>query len=147
MDVVRWQTALSETVATLQAAGITVSLFIEPTAQQVEAAHAIHASVVEFHTGQYCHWADSDQTEQAQAEVTRLINAAAQAHALGLTVSAGHGLHRHNVAPVLALPALHELNIGHSIIAHAVFVGLGPAIQAMKQACNLPVTERTHARL
>lgn len=147
LDVVRWQESLSATVTALQAAGITVSLFIEPTAKQVEAAHALQAGVVEFHTGQYCHWADNNEPTRAQEEIIRLKNAATLAHQLGLTVSAGHGLNRHNVAPVLTLPALHELNIGHSIIAHAVFVGLGPAIQAMKQACNLPVTEPTNARL
>ena len=117
-------------VAALSAAGIRVSLFIEPSPAQVEAAHAVGAQVVEFHTGRYCHLSGDDR----QAEFERLRLAAARSAELGLEVHAGHGLDYETAADMLAIPEVRELNIGHFLIGEAVFVGLAPAIQRMRAA-------------
>jgi pyridoxine 5-phosphate synthase len=108
--------------------GIRVSLFIDPAARQVEAADQIGAPVIELHTGAY---AEAAGARQAQ-ELERLRTAARQATALGLTVHAGHGLNYHNVAPVAAITEIVELNIGHAIIARALFDGLAQAVRDMK---------------
>lgn len=112
----------------LTAAGIRPALFIDPDPGQVEAAAAAGAPAVELHTGAY---AEAGAGERA-AELERLRSAARQAAELGLKVNAGHGLHYHNVAAVAAIPELSELNIGHAIIARAVFSGLGAAVREMK---------------
>ncbi|MDH4380236.1 MAG: pyridoxine 5'-phosphate synthase [Vampirovibrionales bacterium] len=136
LDVVRYQTALQPSVTALQAAGIPVSLFIESNPAQVAATASLGAKIVEFHTGRYCdqHMAG----ENTQAELDRLFLAAHQACALGLVVNAGHGLTCENIGPILTLPGLNELNIGHSLISDALFVGLGGAIGRMKQAMTYP---------
>ena len=113
----------------LAAAGVRVSLFIDPDPAQIEAAAAAGAPVVELHTGAY---AEADHGSAAEAELRRLAEAAVRGRELGLQVNAGHGLHYHNVQPVAALPGIRELNIGHSIIAHAVFVGLAEAVRSMR---------------
>ena len=110
-------------------AGIRVSLFIDPDHAQLDAAVAAGAPVVELHTGKY---ADTDGDEQA-AELERIVDAAAYGHGLGLTINAGHGLHYQNVKPVARIEQIVELNIGHAIIARAVFDGLGPAVSEMKR--------------
>jgi pyridoxine 5-phosphate synthase len=136
LDVVRYQTVLQPSITALQAAGIPVSLFVEPDEAQVSATAAIGAQILEFHTGRYC-----DQYlagENTEPELERLFLSAQQACARGLVVNAGHGLTCENVGPILTLPGLNELNIGHSIIANAVFMGLGGAISRMKQAMVLP---------
>ena len=112
----------------LRDAGIRVSLFIAPDAEQIEAAHAAGAPVVEIHTGAYAE-ADADQ---AEAELARIRESARRAAGRGLKVNAGHGLHYHNVQPIAAIPELAELNIGHAIVAHALFVGLEQAVREMK---------------
>ncbi len=113
----------------LAAAGVRVALFIDPDARQVEAAVRTGAPVVEFHTGTY---ADTKGADQAR-EYERLREAVALAVELGLLVHAGHGLHYHNVEAVAAIPGVRELNIGHAIIARAVFTGLAPAVAEMKR--------------
>ena len=110
-------------------AGIRVSLFIDPDHAQLDAAVAAGAPVVELHTGKY---ADTDGDEQA-AELERIVDAAAYGHGLGLTINAGHGLHYQNVKPVARIEQIVELNIGHAIVARAVFDGLGPAVSEMKR--------------
>ena len=110
-------------------AGIRVSLFIDPDREQLDAAVAAGAPVVELHTGQY---ADSAGDDQA-AELERLVDAARYGHEQGLVINAGHGLHYRNVKPVASIPQIVELNIGHAIIARAVFDGLGPAVVEMKR--------------
>ena len=113
----------------LGAAGIRVSLFIDPERAQLDAAVAAGAPVVELHTGKY---ADSEGNEQAD-ELERIIDAARYGHGLGLVINAGHGLHYQNVKPIARIGQVVELNIGHAIIARAVFDGLGPAVAEMKR--------------
>ena len=115
-------------VGELAAAGIRVALFIAPDLAQVEAARRAGAPVIELHTGSY-----ADATGSAQArELERLATAARRAASLGLEVHAGHGLTYHNVQPVAAIPEIVELNIGHCIIARAIFTGLESAVRDMK---------------
>ncbi len=125
-DVARYRDA----VARLAAAGTRVSLFIDPEPDQIEAAIAIGAPVVELHTGAF---ANADSSESKRAELERLRAAATLAHARGIVVNAGHGLHYENVQPVLTLAGLEELNIGHSIVARAVFSGMRQAVADMKK--------------
>jgi len=112
----------------LAAAGIRVSLFIDPDERQLRAAIDCGAPVVELHTGTY---ADA-RGAAVGAELTRIRSAAKLGHSLGLTVNAGHGLHYHNVHPIAAIAEIVELNIGHSIIARSVFEGLPAAVARMR---------------
>lgn len=132
LDVVEYRNEIQPTVTRLQDEGIDVSLFIEGDPHQVETSHQIGARFVEFHTGRYCELVAANH--DVTVELERLHTAAKQAVAGGITVNAGHGLTRSNVRPILSLPGLHELNIGHAIIADAVLMGLGPAVAAMKAA-------------
>ncbi len=119
---------LKEATSILVVAGIRVSLFIDPDPHQIEAAVQIGAPVVELHTGAYAESAGSRQAEELQ----RLRAGARLAVSLGLEVHAGHGLNYHNVQPVAAIPEIIELNIGHAIIARAVFHGLSVAVRDMR---------------
>jgi pyridoxine 5-phosphate synthase len=119
---------IKEATAVLLGQGIRVSLFIDPDPPQIEAAAQTGAPVVELHTGAY---ADSTGSRQAQ-ELERLRAGARLAANLGIVVHAGHGLHYHNVQPVAAIHEIVELNIGHAIIARAVFDGLTVAVREMK---------------
>jgi pyridoxine 5-phosphate synthase len=116
--------------ARLAAAGIRVSLFIGPEPEQVRAAMEAGAPVIEIHTGRY---ADADTAEAREAELARVREAAAEGVRLGLRVNAGHGLNYHNVQPIAAIPGMRELNIGHAIVAHALFVGFPEAVREMKR--------------
>jgi pyridoxine 5-phosphate synthase len=111
-------------------AGIRVSLFIDADFAQLEAAHAAGAPVVEIHTG---HYADTTDDAKRIAEFERIRTAVAYGRSLGLTVNAGHGLTYHNVQPIAALPGIFELNIGHAIVAQALFVGWKEAVAEMKR--------------
>jgi len=113
----------------LAASDIRVSLFIDPDIAQLEAALEVGAPVVELHTGRY---ADTEGPEQG-AELERIIEAAHHGRKLGLIINAGHGLHYQNVTPIARIPEIVELNIGHSIIARAVFDGLADAVSEMKR--------------
>ena len=113
----------------LAAAGIRVSLFIDADRRQIEAARKAGAPVVELHTGAY---AEARSPGRRKRELERLRAAAAQAAASGLVVNAGHGLNYDNVQPVAAIPQIGELNIGHAIVARAVFVGMSEAVREMK---------------
>jgi pyridoxine 5-phosphate synthase len=119
---------LRPTVARLRDAGVRVSLFIDPEPVQIEAAAALEAEFIEMHTGAYANAPGSG----TQTELERLEQAARDAHSLGLRVNAGHGLNYANVCPVVRLPHLVELNIGHAIVARAVMTGLGRAVQDMR---------------
>jgi pyridoxine 5-phosphate synthase len=130
LDVIAGGLALQGAVDRLKRAGIRVSLFIDARAEQIERAAAIGTDVVELHTGRYC----EAEGAQREAELARLAEGARLAHSLGLEVHAGHGLALDTVGPVAAIPELVELNIGHAIIADAVFVGLGRAVADMKAA-------------
>lgn len=129
LDVAGNRAALADACARLAAAGIRVSLFIDPDAAQIEAALACRAPVIELHTGAY---AEAHGERQAH-ELHRIAQAAAAAAAAGLVVNAGHGLHYHNVQPVAAIREIVELNIGHSIVARALFDGFAPAVREMKR--------------
>src|SRR5690349_8014249 len=120
---------LKEATSILVVAGIRVALFIDPDPQQIEAAVQIGAPVVELHTGAYADAAGSHRATELQ----RLHAGARLASSLGLEVHAGHGLNYHNVQPVAAIPEIVELNIGHAIIARAVFDGLVVAVREMRE--------------
>ncbi len=132
LDVVRGQAAIAPLVGRLAAAGIRVSCFIDADPVQVVASKSAGAQVVELHTGAYC-----EAVRAGSADAARLLEglkaAAAQAAALGLEVHAGHGIDYGTVKPIAAIPELMELNIGHFLIGEAIFIGLGPAIQRMRQ--------------
>jgi pyridoxine 5-phosphate synthase len=129
LDVAGNEAAVRDACARLAAAGIEVSLFIDPEAAQIEAAVRCGAPVIELHTGAYAHAQGTAQ----DAELARLVDAVAQARGRGLVVNAGHGLHYQNVEPVAAIAGINELNIGHSIIARAVFCGLAEAVREMRR--------------
>ena len=121
---------LRDACARLADAGVRVSLFIDADPLQVEAAKQVGAPCIEIHTG---HFADAVTAESKAAEFERIRAAVDQGNAIGLQVNAGHGLHYHNVGAIAALPAIRELNIGHAIVARALFVGLGNAVGEMKR--------------
>ena len=129
LDVAANERAIAAAVARLAAAGIRVSLFIDPDGPQLEASARVGAPVVELHTGTY---ADVDGADQAR-ELQRLHDACLAGHALGLQINAGHGLHLGNTLAVARLPYMTELNIGHSIVSRAIFVGLPAAVREMKE--------------
>jgi len=128
LDVVAQFDAVTDAVSTLSRAGIRTSLFIDPEPEQLEAARNAGAPVVELHTGTY---ADAEGADRA-AELNRLREACIHGREAGLIVNAGHGLHLGNVQDVVRLPNMNELNIGHSIISRAIFVGLENAVKEMK---------------
>ena len=132
LDVVGQLDDVRAVVERLSAAGIAVSLFIDPEPDQIEAAARVGAPVIELHTGTFCDLAP----EGAEAELQRLIRGAEQAHARGIVVNAGHGIHMGNVGQILRIPHLHTLNIGHSIVARAVFIGLEQAVREMMTAMD-----------
>ncbi|MEQ1527680.1 MAG: pyridoxine 5'-phosphate synthase [Methylococcales bacterium] len=121
--------AVQTACAKLADAGVEVSLFIDPEQQQIDAAVKAGAPVVELHTGRY---AEAMNAEQQRQELTRIKNAAHYAHRCGLQVNAGHGLNFHNVAAICHIPEIVELNIGHSIIAQALFSGLAVTVADLK---------------
>ena len=111
-------------------AGVRVSLFIDADAEQIEAAAKAGAPVIEIHTGSF---ADAPTRAQRHAELNSIIQAVKLGQDLGLQVNAGHGLHYHNVADIAAIHGIEELNIGHAIVARAVFTGLQEAVREMKR--------------
>lgn len=129
LEVVGQQDKVRDACARLADAGIRVSLFIDPDPAQLDAAVAVGAPAVELHTGQY---ADSEGEQQVR-ELERVAKAAEYGDKLGLRVNAGHGLHYGNVAAIAAIQQIVELNIGHAIIARAVFDGLSFAVSDMKR--------------
>jgi pyridoxine 5-phosphate synthase len=129
LDVVAQLSRVGDACKALGASGIRVSLFIDPDASQVEAAQRAGAPVVELHTGGYAEAAGAARA----IELERVRSAAQYAASLGLTVNAGHGLNYHNVQPIAAIREIVELNIGHAIVARAVFEGLSKAVRDMKE--------------
>jgi pyridoxine 5-phosphate synthase len=128
LDVAGQRLKIATAAARLRERGIRVSLFIDPDFAQIEASAAAGAPVVELHTGAY-----AEATGGAAArELERLRAAARHANSLGLIVHAGHGLNYHNVAPIAATPEIVELNIGHAIVAQALFDGFAGAVTKMK---------------
>jgi pyridoxine 5-phosphate synthase len=129
LNVADQSNAVTTACQRLTEAGIQVSLFIDPDFAQIDAAKTAGAPVIELHTGAY---ADATSTASQTAELQRIIQAAHYAHEQGLIVNAGHGLHFHNVTPIAAIPVINELNIGHALIARALFTGIGKAVSEMK---------------
>lgn len=127
LDAAGQEAALRRTVKALAARGVAVSLFIEPDRRQMAAAARLGVPYVELHTGTYANATGA----KAARELKRLVAAAAYAHDAGLKVNAGHGINLDNIAGILEMPYLDTLNIGHSLVARAVFVGLGEAVQEM----------------
>ena len=128
LDVVSQISRMTDVCAQLKASDVVVSLFIDAQKDQIDAAKQCGAPVIELHTG---HYADTTGAEQ-QVEFERIKNMATYAHSIGLQVNAGHGLTLENTRVIAQLPEIVELNIGHSIIARAVFVGLESATNEMK---------------
>lgn len=127
LDAHAQQRQLAPTIQRLQAAGIRVSLFIEPDPAQIDAARALGVEAIELHTGAFANATGSASIR----ELDRLVNAAVYAHGAGLQVNAGHGINYMNIDPVRNIPHLAELNIGHSIISHGIVVGLETAVREM----------------
>jgi pyridoxine 5-phosphate synthase len=130
LDVVAGRKRVAEAIASLRAAGIGISLFLDPDKRQIDAAKDLGADAVELHTGEYA--LASGDKEQA-AELARLVAAGKHVRSLGMTLHAGHGLTYRNVKPIAAIDGMSELNIGHSIVARAIMVGFEQAVREMKR--------------
>ena len=129
LDVVSGLSKITDANQKLMEKGIIVSLFIDADRAQIDAAKQSGAEFIEIHTGQY---AEASSEKAQLVELEKLKEGIAYAHAIGLRVNAGHGLHYHNVKPIAAIPQLIELNIGHSIIGRAAFDGLAKAVMDMR---------------
>ena len=129
LDVAGQEARIRAAVERLARLGCEVSLFIDAEPQQIEAAARIGAPAIELHTGRY---ADAHTPAEAARELARIRDGVEYGLSHGLIVNAGHGLHYQNVEPVAAIPGMHELNIGHAIVAHALFVGFKEAVREMK---------------
>ncbi|MFZ4819997.1 MAG: pyridoxine 5'-phosphate synthase [Limisphaerales bacterium] len=132
LNVVGHESALRETIRRMKESGIEVSLFVDPDPAQVEASARVGAQFIELHTGAYAEM--FHQKAERNRELERLVMAAERAHQEGLGVNAGHGLNCENLPLLHVVPHLEELNIGHSIISRAIFVGLEKAVQEILQA-------------
>jgi len=130
LDVLGNEAAIAEACQRLAKVGTRVSLFIDADPEQIKASVRCGAPVIEIHTG---HYADAATEAEQQRLFEGIVNGVDLAVAEGLVVNAGHGLHYHNVEPIAEIPALHELNIGHAIMARALFTGLPEAVTEMKQ--------------
>ena len=129
LDVAAQLDAISEACKRIEGVGARASLFIDPDPRQIEAAREVGATVIEIHTGRYADAADPGARER---ELQRIVVAVRMAAGRGLRVHAGHGLNYQNVGPIAAIAEVEELNIGHAIVAHAVFSGLAEAVREMK---------------
>lgn len=131
LDVAGQEPRIANAVARLSAAGVQVSLFIDPDPSQLAAARRCGAPLVELHTGRY---ADTESATEQATELARIRQAVNCGRELGLTINAGHGLNLDNVAAIASLPDIAEINIGHALVARALFIGLRSAVAEMKQA-------------
>ncbi len=134
LDVVGNEVKVAKAVKRLRKAGIVVSLFINPDEAQIKAAAKAGADFIELHTGSY---AEARGENEIKEELGKLVDGGSLASSLGLRVNAGHGLTYQNVRPVLAIPALEELNIGHSIVSRAMLLGLERAVKDMLELIRL----------
>ena len=134
LDVTRDPKALRSAIEQLAAIGVRTSLFIDPDIEMVSRSRDLGAVAIELHTGQYAHHSND-------ASVLRALETASRhGHGLGLAIHAGHGLTTRNVAPVAAIPEIEELNIGHSIVSRAVFVGIAAAVREMRAVMDVART-------
>ncbi len=129
LDVMVMGDKVEEVGGNLRAAGIDVSLFVDPDIEQVKACHRVHAQALELNTGEY---AKSWNSAAAAIELEKLQKAATYARKLGIRVLAGHGLTYQNIAPIRAIREIEELNIGHTIVANAAFLGMAEAVRRMR---------------
>lgn len=129
LNVVRHRSKVKDAVAKLQDRGVNVALFIDPAKAQIDIAHEVGAHAIEIHTGTYC----NVKGAKRQKELRTIVEAAKYAQRLGLEVHGGHGLNYDNVLPIARIPEMIELNIGHSVIARAVIVGIQQAVREMKK--------------
>ncbi len=141
LDVIGGRDAIAAVASMCERTGIKLSLFIEADIAQIDAAADLGASQIELHTGEYC---ELDGAARA-AELSRLARGAQHARQLGLDVAAGHGLTRHNVADVAAIPQIAELNIGHAVVADAIFTGLADAVVGFRLAVDRGIRLRDAA--
>lgn len=130
LDIISQMVRSREACQRLQEAGIRVSLFIDADIEQIHAAAEVGAKVIEIHTG---HYADVESEKEKQTELEKIINGIKAARLLDLQVNAGHGLNYDNVQPIARIKEIHELNIGHAIIARAIFTGIANAVSEMKK--------------
>jgi len=128
LDVVKNRAALKKGIERLQEGGIPVSLFVDPRRDQIKSSEEVGANVIEIHTGHYC---EAKTPAEADEELKRIFDAVAEASRLNLQIAAGHGLNYVNVRRVAEIKEIEEFNIGHSIIARAVLVGLDRAVREM----------------
>lgn len=133
LDVVGQRDRVRAVCEAMREAGIIVSLFIDADAAQIDAAAELKAPWIELHTGA---WANAYHGPRRAEEFARLVGGARQAHAAGLVVNAGHGINYVNVSEIRAVPHLHEMNIGHSIVSRALFTGVEEAVREMKARMN-----------
>jgi pyridoxine 5-phosphate synthase len=133
LDVHGARAKVADAVRRLKDAGIVVSLFLDPDPVQIDAGAGLGADAIELHTGAYAHASTRHQEREMQSALESLVAAGKQVRAAGLTLNAGHGLTYRNVKPVAAIDGMHELNIGHSIIARSIMVGLEQAVRDMKR--------------
>jgi pyridoxine 5-phosphate synthase len=131
LDVAMMKEQVAKNIALLKDGGIEVSLFINPDLGQVSASHKVGAQIVEIHTGAYC---EAKKPKSKESEREKIIDAAKLAKKLGMQVAAGHGLHYNNIVPLLDIKEIEEYNIGHSIVARAVLVGMERAVKDMLEA-------------
>ena len=129
LDIISGKLEIQKACEILSQKGILVSLFIDPDLAQIDAAKKTGAPIIELHTGAY---AEAHDFVSLEKELNRLKKAAEYAHSLGLIINAGHGLHYHNVQEIIKIENLNELNIGHAIVARAMFVGMHAAVKEMK---------------
>jgi pyridoxine 5-phosphate synthase len=133
LDVAGARDKVRDAVRRLKDAGIVVSLFLDPDAAQIDAGAELGIDAIELHTGAYAHATLKHDAQATKATLDALTTAGKRVRAAGITLNAGHGLTYRNVKPVAALESMHELNIGHSIIARAIMVGLEQAVRDMKR--------------
>ncbi len=129
MDIVGQKKRIAEACQRLKTVGTRVSLFIDADKEQIKAANETGAPVIEIHTG---HYSDAVDSKIKKIQLKKIIASVEQGIDIGLQVNAGHGLHYHNVQSIASIPGIDELNIGHSIIARAIFSGLYEAVREMK---------------
>lgn len=139
LDVIANAKSVGPAIERLKAAGIQVSLFIDPDIEQVDMSRALHADAIEFQTASY---SEARGTKAVEAELAKLTTATAHARDRGLHVHMGHGLNYHNVEAVCRIRGIEELNIGHSIVSRAVLVGLERAVREMKDAMQTALSLR-----
>ncbi|MBM4262128.1 MAG: pyridoxine 5'-phosphate synthase [Deltaproteobacteria bacterium] len=132
LDVVRHRGKVADAVARLQDRSVNVALFIDPVKAQIDVAREVNAHAIEIHTGTYC----NVNGAKREKELRTIVEAARYAKSLGLEVHGGHGLNYENVQPIARIPEIVELNIGHSVIARAVIVGIQQAVREMKNLLN-----------